>query len=167
MEKIIRRAKERTVATVHDPLLFAVSLLSDAKGFLKAGQTLAAQPTLSLPLYFVLCQAIELILKSYLASFGATETELRKEVGHKLLRAYSRARKKGFSPSDARIPEIIRWMSPFHEDFFFRYRGIGHGRVQLPVPNEFADVVSTLVRQIEPIVRKRFRESRSGKVHQT
>lgn len=146
--------------------LLAVSLLSDTKGYLKAAQTLAREATLSLPLYFLLCHAMELILKSYLASQGATEKELRK-IGHRLLRTYGRARKKGFSPSDARVPEIIRWMTPFHEDLFFRYRGTGHGCIQLPATSDLVDIVSSLVRQIEPIVRKRFREHRSGTTHHT
>lgn len=144
-----------------DPHLLAVSLLSDTKGYLKAAQTLAREPTLSLPLYFLLCHAIELILKSYLASQGATEKELKK-IGHGLLRAYGRAQKKGFSPSDTRVPRIISWMTPFHEDFFFRYRGTGHGCIQLPAPSDLVDVVSSLVRQIDPIMRARFREHRSG-----
>jgi hypothetical protein len=151
---------KRSNTAAYDPQLFAVSLLSDTKGFLKAGQMLASQPTLSLPLYFVLSHAIELILKAYLASQGATEKQLRSKVGHRLLRAYSRAQKKGFTPSDARIPEIIRWISPYHESYFFRYRGTAHGHMQLPAPKDFADVVSALVRQIEPIVRTRFKESR-------
>lgn len=134
--------------------------MTDTKGFLKAGHTLASHPTLSLPLYFVLSHAIELILKSYLASHGATEKQLRSEVGHRLLRAYSRARKKGFTPADPRIPEIIRWMTPYHESYFFRYRGTGHGYMQLPAPKDFVDVVDRLVRQIEPIVRKQFKETR-------
>lgn len=162
MAKKASRTTKEAIDTAHDPALFAVSLLSDAKGFLKAGQILAAQPNLTLPLYFVLSHAVEVILKSYLASHGASEEELRKKVGHRLLRAYSRARKTGFVPADARIPEIIRWMDPYHKSFFFRYRGTGHGCKQLPAPKDFADVVSALVRHIEAIVRKRFNESRNG-----
>ena len=151
---------KKSDAAAYDPQLVAVSLLSDTKGFLKVGRMLAGQPTLSLPLYFVLSHAIELILKAYLASRGAMEKELRSEIRHRLLRAYSRARKKGFTPSDARIPEIIRWMSPYHQSYFFRYRGTGHGRMKLPAPKDFIDVVSSLVRQIEPVVRRQFKESR-------
>jgi hypothetical protein len=139
-----------------DPKMLAVALLTGATSYLKAARALPCAPAIWSPQYFLLCHAIELILKSYLASQGATEKELR-QLGHKMLRAYSRARKKGFSPSDARTAEIIRWMSPFHEDLVFRYRKTGTGFVQLPAPNDLADVVSSLIHQVDRIVRGQLR----------
>ena len=61
---------------LRDPNLLAAGLLTDAKVYLKAARALAAQEIWS-PEYFLLCHAIELILKSYLASHGATERELK------------------------------------------------------------------------------------------
>jgi hypothetical protein len=141
-----------------DPASLSAALLTDARLYLKAAEALAAQEIWS-PEYFLLCHATELILKSYLACHGATEKELR-QLGHRLLRTYSRARKKGFCPTDVRTTEVIRWLSPFHEVLFFRYRK-GSGFVQYPAPNEVAEVVSSLIRQIDPIVRSRFRASRT------
>jgi hypothetical protein len=142
---------------IRDPTLLAAGLLMDAKSYLKAARALAGQEIWS-PEYFLLCHAMELILKSYLAARGATEKEL-KQLSHHLVRTYARARKKGFCPSDARTAGVIRWLSPFHEDLVFRYRK-SIGSVQYPAASDVADVVSRLIRQIEPIVRGRFRASR-------
>ena len=79
---------------LRDPHLLAVAMLTDAKAYLKAARALARGPTIWSPQYFLLCHAIELILKSYLASQGATEKEVR-ELRHNLLKTYARARKKG------------------------------------------------------------------------
>jgi hypothetical protein len=138
-----------------DTHLLAAAMLSDAKPYLKAARALENEQAIWSPRYFLLCHAIELILKSYLASRGATQKEL-KDLGHNMLKTYARARKLGLTPSDARTTEIIRWLSPFHKDLVFRYRK-GHGSVQLPAPNDLTDVVSSLIDQVDPIVRGLFR----------
>jgi hypothetical protein len=144
-----------------DSCMLAVAFLTHAKPYLQAARELIrGKSTLIYPQYFLLCHAMELVLKSYLACQGATESELR-GLRHDLLLAYARARKKGFVPSDARIPEIIRWMSPFHEELVFRYHKTSR-TVQLPVSNELADVVSGLILQVEPVVRGRFRANRAS-----
>ena len=136
--------------------LLAAAVLTDAGLYLKAARALENEQAIWSPRYFLLCHAIELILKSYLASHGATQKEL-KDLGHNLLKTYARARKQGLIPSDARTAEVVRWLSPFHKDLVFRYRKSSAGFVQLPDPNALADVVSSLNDQVDPIVRGRFR----------
>jgi hypothetical protein len=78
-----------------------------------------------------------------------------------MLKTYARARKHGLAPSDARTAEVVRWLSRLHKDLVFRYRKSRAGFVQLPDPDALADVVSSLIDQVDPIVRSRFRASRN------
>jgi hypothetical protein len=149
-----QRKKERALNNLPplSPKELAAACLTDARSYWKAAKALneAGNKAGISPTYFVLCHAIEVTLKAYLAAQGSGERELR-DLGHHLLLVYACARKKGFKPSDHRTSEIVRWLSPFHEDLLFRYRK--HLRsVALPDPGAVADVVSILVRQIEPIV---------------
>jgi hypothetical protein len=152
--------KKRTAKIVDEGFrntnLLAAALLTDARLYLKAAHALEDEQTIWSPRYFLLCHAIELILKSYLASHDASQKEL-KDLGHNMLKAYARARKRGLKPSDPRTTEIIRWLSPFHKDLVFRYRKSSAGFVRYPDPKELADVVGNLIGQIDPIVRERFR----------
>jgi hypothetical protein len=155
--------KKRTAkvdGSLRDPNLLAAAMLTDARLYLKAARALSHEQTIWSPLYFLLCHAIDLILKSYLASQGATQSELKGSLGHDLLKTYARARKRGFTPSDVRTAEIVRWLSPFHKELVFRYRSGRSGFTQLPDPNELADVVSNLIDQVDPIVRGLFRGRR-------
>jgi hypothetical protein len=131
----------------------AAAMLTDARLYLKAAHALENEQAILSPQYFLLCHAIELILKSYLASHGATQREL-KGLGHDMLKTYARARKHGLIPADPRTAEIVRWLSPFHKDLVFRYRR-ARGYVQYPDPNQLTDVVSNLIGQIDPLVRQR------------
>ena len=72
------------------------------------------------PTYYLLCHGIELALKSYLAASGVSEDALRK-LRHDLKRALRDAQRRGFVPADDRFPEIVKWLTPYHLDHFFRY----------------------------------------------
>jgi hypothetical protein len=71
----------------------------------------------SIPVYYLLCHAIELSLKAYLSHVGYSEKELsgrnkqRGIFGHNLLALYDAALKEGlsdgFSPLDRRLLELI------------------------------------------------------------
>ncbi len=139
------------------PGTLAVRFLTDAKEYLQTARALEhIEDRLPAgPYYFLLCHAIELVLKSFLATRGATEEQLTKRFGHKLLKAYKRAQTRGLSPSDPRIPEIIEWMHPFHEGMVFRYRQTGSKR--LPAFGELLDAVASLIGDVEPVVRDHFR----------
>jgi hypothetical protein len=153
-----KRKKKRKLSDLPplNPKELAAACLTDARSYLKAARVLNQAGDMAglFPSYFVLCHLLELILKAYLAAHGADEPDLR-YIGHDLLLAYACARRKGLKPLDERTAEVIRWLSPFREDMLFRYRQ--HlGSVSLPDSKEVADVASTLVEQIDPIVRSRF-----------
>jgi hypothetical protein len=69
-----------------DPRLYALDALERADEFLEAFRQLPA-PTrrwISWPRYFLLCHAIELGLKAFLASRGVPSVNLRRDFAHKL-----------------------------------------------------------------------------------
>ena len=71
------------------------------------------------PRYFLLCHAIELVLKAYLALYGFTQNELQNEVGHnqKLL---DKAIELGLQISQSAQNEI-KLLSEAHKKHWPRY----------------------------------------------
>jgi len=80
------------------------------------------------PMYFLICQPMELALKAYLAVSGVLEKTLR-DIGHDLDEAFRLAHEDyGFVPADNRFPDLVQGLAPYHRDHLFRYRkGIGYG----------------------------------------
>jgi hypothetical protein len=78
-------------------------------------------PSVSWPRYFLLCHAIELALKAYLAKVGMMPKRLRsKRYGHNLTRLATDAIKKGLSltpETQARIKDLAK----AHSKFWHRY----------------------------------------------
>src|SRR5262249_57582345 len=90
------------------------------------------------PIYQLLCHAIELTLKAYLAASGVPITTLANHIGHDLELAFRCAQKHGFMPSDAGFWEVVQSLAPYHLDHSFRY-GKPHGSVTHPEPSKAAD----------------------------
>jgi hypothetical protein len=70
-----------------NPVLYAFDALDRASEFYEAFQQLPPLPRgrwISWPRYFLLCHAIEIGLKAFLASRGMPEAQLRTEFGHKI-----------------------------------------------------------------------------------
>jgi hypothetical protein len=57
-------------------------------------------------------------------------------------------------PSDERVDVIVAWLSPFHEDYSFRYKVTG--RAELPEPETTVEIVEGMLAQIEPIARRAY-----------
>jgi hypothetical protein len=89
-------------------------------------------PPQSWPRYFMLCHAIELALKAYLAYQGATPKELRaKNVGHNLTELLTRAINKGLTLGEA-AQKDIGLLSEAHQEFL---APLSHGQWQAGLHN--------------------------------
>jgi len=63
---------------------------------------------------------MELALKAYLAASGVSQKKLRSRVGHNIELAFQYAQRRfGFTAADARFPELVGWLAPFHLDHSF------------------------------------------------
>src|SRR5271170_7179400 len=98
-------------------------------------------PPQSWPRYFMLCHAIELALKAYLAFHGATGKALTdKNLRHNLAELLTQATKQGLSLG-APAQSDIRLLQEAHENYWHRY------------PKENAKPVFT-IDQFEPAARE-------------
>lgn len=72
------------------------TLLENAKEFLIAAEVILNhyKNNISMPIYFLFARSIELSLKSFLASRGAKESQL-KNIGHDIYKLFLEAKKKG------------------------------------------------------------------------
>jgi hypothetical protein len=60
---------------------------------------------------------MELALKAYLAASGVSQKKLRSRVGHNIELAFQYAQRRfGFTAADARFPDLVGWLAPFHLD---------------------------------------------------
>ena len=77
-------------------------------------------PSVSWPRYFLLCHAIELALKAYLAKLGVTTKHLKFEFGHKLDELVTEAVEKGLLLT-LKTQEEIKLLNQAHREFWHRY----------------------------------------------
>jgi hypothetical protein len=148
------------------PQLLAIRLIQDAESYAQCARFLDgarnAVPRFQMPTYFLLCQSIELMLKAYLAASGVSAKTLRDHrMRHNMELLFRYARRYfGLAPTDARFPDLVRWLSPLHLDHFFRYPK-GSGLLQLPVVSESANIIIHTVAEVELHVRREFSKTRS------
>jgi hypothetical protein len=132
----------------------AIGHITDAKAYLRAAQLIeSADPDLpSSPTYFLLCHAIEIVLKAYILAAGGTEKELRpQKVRHHLDELRNRAVALGYSPSE-KTTAVIDMLAPYHANHSFRYRDPGFKTY--PTTGEVILSLETMLAQTEPIARK-------------
>ena len=72
-------------------------LFHRAMEFEKTYHAVPEMPPLSRPRYFLLCHAIELALKAFLALHGESESDLRLKFGHDLKKVLKRAKEFGLT----------------------------------------------------------------------
>jgi len=101
------------------------------------------------PKYYLVCHAIELILKSFILVSGGAEKELF-DIGHDLLKAWDRANELGFEAKDKRTETLVQMLAPYHLDHRFRYRKTGF--MTIPETKEMCKITDNLIKQIGPIV---------------
>ena len=154
--------------TTKPPQLLAIAFVQDAETYvenarvLDSGLTAASRgiPRHSSPTYFLLCQAIELVLKAHLSASGVSKQRLRNCIGHNIELAFRYARRCfSFTPADPRFPDLVRWLSPYHLDHSFRYRKTG--AIRLPLASEAAEIITKTVEGVHPYVRQQYFEMRS------
>jgi len=150
------------------PRHVAPRFLRDAEDYVESARQLAAlqggivRKWVS-PIYQLLCHAIELTLKAYLAASGVPITTLANHIGHDLELAFRCAQKHGFTPSDARFWEVVQSLAPYHLDHSFRY-GKPHGYVTHPEPSKAAEVIANTIKgTVEPYVRRQYDDINQGR----
>jgi hypothetical protein len=134
----------------------ARSYLTDSQAFLLAAQVLERSRNKRItfafgPKHYLVCHAIELILKAYILASGGTKKELmRVDVRHSLSRLFERAIEFELVPIDRRVGSLILTLEPLHSEHRFRYRKTGF--LTVPETKQMCKIVETLILQIAPIV---------------
>jgi hypothetical protein len=82
----LEAAQARSVTATANPILYALDALDRAEEFFEAFRQLPASAgwRISWPRYFLLCHAVEIGLKAFLASRGVPIKKLQKDFGHKI-----------------------------------------------------------------------------------
>jgi hypothetical protein len=145
--------------TAKSPQLLAIGLVQDARAYVESARTLASlhgrAPKSSAPMYFLLGQAMELVLKAHLSASGVSMRTLRHCIRHDIALAFRYARRCfSFTPADERFAELVAWLAPYHRDHSFRYRKSGYR--QLPLASEAAEIITNAVDGVDPFVRRQF-----------
>src|SRR5437773_2226940 len=108
------------------------ALLGD--DFLDAAKCLKEQfQNISKPVYLLAFQALELFLKSYLLSHGATLHDVKYKIGHKLHDALAEARAQGLILSfPTGVEDAVMRTSEYYTGRDFQYRNTGEWEVVRP-----------------------------------
>jgi hypothetical protein len=109
-------------------------------------------PEISWPRYFLLCHAIELALKAYLAKLGATPQHLRQfERRHALDRLVAEAVEKDLHLTQE-TQERIRALAEAHANFWHRYPR-DDGKIEVFVIEQFIPAAHELLNAVSMEVR--------------
>jgi hypothetical protein len=149
--------------TAKSPQLLAIGFVQDARAYVESARILygvhGGAPRFSGPTYFLLGQAIELVLKAHLSASGVSTRTLRHRIRHDIALAFRYARRYfSFAPADVRFAELVGLLAPYHRDHSFRYRKTGYR--QLPLASETAEITLNTVDGVAPFVRGQFMSMR-------
>ena len=104
-------------------------------------------PSISWPRYFLLCHAIELALKAYLAKLGATPEHLKKlERRHNLNKLLDEVVEKGLHLT-SETQERIKLLAEAHSQFWHRYPR-GDGKFEVYVIEQFIPAAHELINEV-------------------
>lgn len=162
------RSNDNDDKATKPPQLVAQRMLRDAEDYVEGARQLVASQKGAIilkwkgPIYHLLCHAIELTLKAYLAASGVPITTLANHIRHDLELAFRCAQKHGFAPFDAGFCEIVQWLAPYHRDHSFRY-GKAHGYVTHPEPSPVADIITNTIKAVEPYVHRQYDKINQGR----
>jgi hypothetical protein len=110
-------------------------------------------PSISWPRYFLLCHAIELALKAYLAKLGATPEHLKYDFGHKLDELATEAVEKGLRLTPE-TQQRIRALNEAHRKFWHRYPR-DDGKIEVFVIEQFIraahELIDTVCKEINGV----------------
>ena len=100
--------------------------------------------------YHLFCHAFELILKSFILSAGAKESDVFR-IGHRLNVAFTEAVKRGYKPGHPTFDTLVDWLHLFHVGHDFRYaRG---GYQLLPTEDDLLAAFTIAHAEIAPLAR--------------
>ena len=162
------RSNDNDDKATKPPQLVAQRMLRDAEDYVGGARQLVASQKGAIilkwkgPIYHLLCHAIELTLKAYLAASGVPITTLANHIRHDLELAFGCAQKHGFTPPDAGFGEVVQWLAPYHRDHSFRY-GKAHGYVTHPEPSPVPDIIANTIKAIEPYVHRQYEKINQGR----
>ena len=126
-----------------------------AEEYLNAAKTLhPVPPNVSFVCYFLYGHALELTLKAFLISQGATSRKL-KRIGHNLERAVcAAAEHQPFQrvPLSERDRTIIAWIGEYYKDKEFEYLITGYRSI--PNPDEVRELCERVQRDVKPLIRE-------------
>jgi hypothetical protein len=106
-----------------NPVPYAFDALDRAEEFFKAFRQLPPLPTgrwISWPRYFLLCHAVEIGLKAFLASRGVSDAELKNDLRHKIDPLMRAAISKGLVIGTLTASEIMQ-LNEAHAKHWPRY----------------------------------------------
>ena len=128
----------------------AIGIFELADDYVKSGVKLPVpNHDISSVRYYLYCHGIELGLKSFLVSQGATDKILRK-IGHDLIRALKAALCYDLLAFEDKDLELLEWLNSYYKDKEFEYLFVGSKSYPLPeVVQEFAE---RLLVKIKPII---------------
>jgi hypothetical protein len=150
--------------------ILSTQFFSDARAYLTAADILIrdASPDVNQPAYFLMCHALELVLKAYIMARGGSYEEVV-DLGHDLQKAHSRAESLGLPVDGEQTRILIQRLSEFHEALLFRYPVVkkddGHLilRGALVYPAEVLKIIETIsVRVSESVLRARLDAVKGG-----
>jgi hypothetical protein len=143
-----------TTPTPHNPFT-AFEYYAYADQFYDTFYKLGADhlhPSISWPRYFLMCHAIELALKAYLAKLGATPEQLRQlERRHNLDRLVDEAVKKGLRLTPE-TQQRIKALAEAHRKFWHRYPR-DDGKIEVFVIEQFIPAAHELINAVSMEVR--------------
>jgi hypothetical protein len=134
----------------------ARSYLTDSEAFLIAAQVLERSRSKRItfafsPKYYLVCHAIELILKSFILVSGGKKRELmHPDLRHNLLSLFERATELGLAHNDPSFSVLIATIAPLHSEHRFRYRKTGF--ITVVETKQMSKIVEKLIGQIAPTV---------------
>jgi hypothetical protein len=131
--------------------ILSAQFFSEARAYLTAADILIcdASPGTNQPAYFLMCHALELMLKAYIMARGGSYEEVV-DLGHDLQKAHARAESLGLPVEGEQTPILIQRLSEFHEALLFRYPVVkkddGHLilRGALVYPAEVLKIIETI-----------------------
>ncbi|WP_436282203.1 hypothetical protein [Rhizobium sp. LjRoot258] len=143
------------IVEMPEPLgLFAGQLFDRAREYLSAFRLLAEREgEMQFPKYFALTHAVELFLKSYLATQGIPKLDLRsgKKFGHQLDKLFVKCEELGM-PVNAHLGDLIGELNEKNSDYDFRYPS--NYILRLPSPRLCLEVILPLEGALLPIVTR-------------
>lgn len=107
--------------------------------------------------YYLYCHSLELGLKAFLLAKGVTKHELKYRLGHDLRKIPRKARGRGLEqtvPFSAHWRDELRKANNYYASKGFEYFGVNaavRGYPQLPALDVLNEIVTTLLKRIEPI----------------